>query len=229
MGMLHGMRVALVALVAALAALAAAVIFVLEPGKDTPAAPAPKAAPPSFEQLTGLVERISRDKAGLIDQGIYVMTASLGEDCAAVGLANPTQPNVAFVERQFRGTCVASAPAPRPETCEDGERTLTQDGRIEVPDLRDLTLAQASRRVLAEDLTYAADCLGAAETEPWVPQGAPDELARVVEQCPRPGELVRAGTEVALDAVVVLPGDFRHRISALDGAGETPCSDGRNP
>ena len=221
------MRVALVALVAALAALAAAAIFVLEPGKDEPA-PAPKAATPSYEQLTRLVERISRDEDALVGQGIYVMDAGVGEGCATVGLVNPTEPNIAYVERRYPGACVASQTAQRPAACAD--RTgLAPHGAVTVPDLRGATLAEASRRVLAEDLTYSTACLGDAKAEPWAPVGPPDELARVVEQCPRPGEQVRRGTEVALDAVVVLPGGFRHRVSALGGAGETPCSDGRNP
>lgn len=227
--MLTPMRVALVLLVAALAALAAAAIFVLEPGKEEPT-PAPRAsATPAYEQLTRLVERITRDEDALVAQGIYVMHAGVGEGCATVGLANPTAPNAAFVERRFAGACVERSPAARPEACEAGERTLTREGPVVVPDLRDLTLAEASRRAIAEELTYAANCLGEAKETPWTPAGPPDELVRVVEQCPRPGEEVRRGTEVALDAVVVLPGDFRHRISALDGAGETPCADGRNP
>lgn len=220
------MRVALVLLVAALAALAAAVIFVLEPGQDEPA-PAPRAsATPSYEQRTRLSERITRDQDGLLEQGIYVMGTNLGEACVSVALANPTAANREYVERRIPGTCVAREPAQRPETCQDEQRTLTREGPVTVPDLRDLTLAEASRVLLAEELTYAADCLGEAKDTPWTPVGPPDELARVVEQCPRPGEEVRAGTEVALDAVVVLPGDFRHRISALD---DGACRDGRNP
>jgi len=219
------MRIALVLLVAAFAALAAVLVFART--SDNEEATLPQATPtPGYEQLTRLVERITRDEDALVDQGVYVMKAGVGETCATVALANPTQPNVAFVERRFPGTCVASEPAAREKTCTERERTLTRDGSIEVPDLRDLTLAEASRVAVGADLTYAADCLGAAATEPWTPVGPPDELVRVVEQCPRPGEEVRRGTEVALDAVVVLPGGFRHRISALD---DGACSDGRNP
>lgn len=219
------MRIALVLLVAALAALAAVLVFART--SDNEDATLPQATPTAgYEQLTRLAERITRDEAALVDQGIYVTKVGVGESCATVALANPTRPNVAFVERRYPSTCVASAPAARETTCTQRERPLTRDGAIEVPDLRDLTLAEASRAALAADLTYAADCVGAGATEPWRPIGPPDELARVVEQCPRPGERVRRGTEVALDAVVVLPGDFRHRISALD---DGACRDGRNP
>jgi hypothetical protein len=219
------MRIASVLLVAAIAALAAVLVFART--ADNEEATLPQATPtPGYEQLTRLVERITRDEDTLVDQGIYVTKAGVGEGCATIALANPTQPNVAFVERRFPGTCVASEPAAREKTCTQRERPLTRDGSITVPDLRDLTLAEASRAALGADLTFATDCLGAAATEPWTPDGPPDELARVVEQCPRPGEDVRRGTEVALDAVVVLPGDFRHRISALD---DGACRDGRNP
>lgn len=220
------MRVALVLLVAALAALGAAVILVLAPGQDEQPAEPAASATPGYEQLTRLVERITRDQEALIDQGIYVMRAGVGETCAEIGLANPTAPNVSYLQRRFPGTCVQREPAQRAKTCTARPRALTRAGAVVVPDVRDLTLAQASRRILDADLTYASDCLGEARTTPWSPAGSPDELARVVEQCPRPGEEVRAGTEIALDAVVVLPGGFRHRISALTGGA---CGDGRNP
>ena len=219
------MRIASVLLVAAIAALAAVLVFART--ADNEEAALPQATPtPAYEQLTRLVERITRDADALVDEGIYVTRAGVGDGCATIALANPTRPNVAFVERRFPGTCVASEPAAREKTCTQGKRPLTREGAIEVPDLRDLTLAEASRAVIGADLTYSSDCLGAAASEPWRPTGPPDELARVVEQCPRPGERVRRGTEVALDAVVVLPGGFRHRISALD---DGACRDGRNP
>ncbi|MDA0178732.1 PASTA domain-containing protein [Solirubrobacter phytolaccae] len=219
------MRIALVLLVASLAALAAVLVFART--SDNEEATLPAATPtPAYTQLTRLVEQITRDEDGLVDQGIYVMSAGVGDGCAKIALANPTAPNVAYVQRQFPGTCVQREPAARPTTCTQTERPLAREGSIEVPDLRDLTLAEASRQAVTADLTYSADCLGAAATAPWTPVGPPDELARVVEQCPRPGELVRRGTEVALDAVVVLPGGFRHRISALD---DGACRDGRNP
>ncbi len=219
------MRIALGLLVAALAAFAAVLVFART--SDNEEATLPQATPtPGYEQRTRLVERITRDQDALVDDGLFVTRASVGEDCVNVALANPTEPNIAFLERRYPGTCVASEPAARQKTCSEGERTLARTGAIEVPDLRDLTLAEASRAALAADLTYTADCLGTAAAEPWTPAAPPDELARVVEQCPRPGERVRRGTEVALDAVVVLPGGFRQRLSALD---EGACRDGRNP
>jgi hypothetical protein len=225
------MRVALVLLVAALAALAAAVVFVR--AQDDEPAQAPRAtATPGYEQRARLSERISRDREKLADQGVFLVGVTLEEVCARVALLNPTPANVAYVEARYVGACVAAEPAAPAKTCGDTPRELTRDGRVSVPDVRDLGLAQASRRVLAADLTFTAGCLGDEQTTVWAPGGPADELLRVVEQCPRPGERVRAGTEVALEATATLPGGFRHRVGALDEAATgsgAPCGDGRNP
>ena len=55
---------------------------------------------------------------------------------------------------------------------------------------------------------------------------------RITKQCPRPGEMVPAGAEVALAAKAILPGGFKAELSALTGyhtGTSTPCADGRNP
>jgi hypothetical protein len=70
------------------------------------------------------------------------------------------------------------------------------------------------------------------KTESFSPSTLPDTLLRVSAQCPAPGERVRAGTEVAIQARAVLPGGFEHHVGALDRAAtgtDSPCGDGRNP
>ena len=81
-------------------------------------------------------------------------------------------------------------------------------------------------------LTFTTACLNDAKTTRWTPSAVPDLLVRVAAQCPAPGEKVRRGTEVALDANVELPGGFVHAISGMDRAAtgtDSPCGDGRNP
>ncbi|MBE2316542.1 hypothetical protein DVA67_011185 [Solirubrobacter sp. CPCC 204708] len=225
------MRVALVILAAALAALAAAVVYTR--AEDDAQAPAPRAsATPGYEQRAQLAERISRSRTQLAGVGVYLGRTELGASCVRVSLINPTPPNTAYVERRFPGACVDGPPAQPEKTCRETARGLTLDGDVNVPELIDLPVPEASQRVLASELVYTTACLGDEETEPWAPAGAPDTLLRVVAQCPRPGERVRAGTEVALQAAVVLPGDFRHQVGALDEAATgtaSPCGDGRNP
>jgi hypothetical protein len=225
------MRVALVLLVAALAVLAAAVVYTRV--EDDAPEPAPRAtATPSYEQRVRLSERVTREREGLAAQGIYLVGVSLEDACARVALLNPTPANVAHLETLYPGTCVSTEAAAVPKTCRTTTRPLTRDGDVEVPDVLDLRPQDASRRVLADDLTFTLACLGDGETAPWQPRGPQDALLRVTAQCPRPGERVRPGTEVALHAAVVLPGGFEHRVGALDeiATGTTsPCGDGRNP
>jgi len=95
---------------------------------------------------------------------------------------------------------------------------------VTVPDVGDLGLVEASRRVLAAGLTFTTSCLGRARDAEWVPSNPADQLVRVVAQCPHAGMRVRRGTEVALQARAVLPGSF----SYLAGT-SARCVDGRHP
>lgn len=225
------MRVALVLLVSALAVLAAAIVYTR--AEDDEPAQGPRAtATPSYEQRARLAERITRERTGLASQGVYLAGVKLEASCARVALLNPTRANVAYVEGLFRGSCVSGEPGAPPKTCRETTRALTRDGDVTVPNVLDMRPSDASRRLLADDLSYALACLGDEEETPWVPAGREDILLRVIAQCPRPGERVRAGTEVALQAAIMLPGDFQYTVGALDEAATgtaSPCGDGRNP
>ena len=83
-----------------------------------------------------------------------------------------------------------------------------------VPDVGDLGLVEASRRVLAAELTFTASCPGQGGNGEWVPARPADDLVRVVAQCPHAGRRVRRGTEVARQARAVLPGGFTYFIGA---------------
>ncbi len=227
------MRIVLVFVLAVVLGAGGAAAYFMFVEDEEPAPTAPRAtATPSYEQRARLSERITRDRAGLAEEGIYLVGVTLDDSCARVSLLNPTPANIAYVEDRFPGACVADGAQAVEKTCSEDARGLTRPGTVEVPDVLDMRLSDASRRVLASDLVYSAQCPGDEETAGWEPSGPQDEQLRVIAQCPRPGERVRAGTEVALDAAVLLPGGFQHRIGALDEAATgtaSPCSDGRNP
>jgi hypothetical protein len=213
------MRVAVGAVVITLVALATAIILARSPREP----PRRASAKPTYGQLARLVERISRDREFLEAQGVLLEMAGVGDGCAVVWLRNPTAPNVAYVQRRFPGTCVEPRPGGPIHACVS-HRSATRGGPITVPDVSDLGLLDASRRVLAAGLTFTTTCLGRARNVEWVASDPEDQLVRVVAQCPRAGERVRRGTEVALQAQAVLPGGFRHSVGASAG-----CVDGRNP
>jgi len=217
------MRVAVGAVVLTLAALVATIIFGRANGtEDEPASRAP--ARPTYGQLARLVERISRDRDILAAQGVFFESAGVGASCAVVWLLNPTAPNIAYVQRRFPGVCVDPSPMGPIDACPDTIRGMTRGGRVTVPDVRELGLVEASRRVLAADLTFTTACLGRARNVEWVPANPADDLVRVVAQCPRAGEHVRRSTEVALHAQAILPGSFAHVVGT-----SRRCDDRRNP
>lgn len=226
------MRVALVLLAAGLAVLAAAIVYT-RAGSEEPAAPRPQAsATPSFEQRSRLSEQITRDRDGLTLQGVYLVGVTLEDACARVSLLNPTAANIAYVERRFRGACVARDAGAPAKTCREATRGLTRNGAVTVPSVLDLRPGEASRRLLAVDLAYSLACLGDEKTAAWDATAPQDALLRVIAQCPRAGERVRAGTEVALQAAIMLPGGFQYTVGALDEAATgttSPCGDRRNP
>ena len=226
------MRVVLLLLGLVLGALGSAAYFVFIEDEE-PVAPRPQAsATPTFEQRSRLSEQISRDRAALSDQGVYLVRAALEEDCVTVSLMNPTPANVAYVEQRYAGACVQREPGAPEKQCGETTRGLTRTGTVTVPDVQDLGLAAASQRLIDAGLTFTTACLNDAKTTRWTPSAVPDLLMRVAAQCPVPGEKVRRGTEVALDANVELPGGFVHSISGMDRAAagtDSPCGDGRNP
>jgi hypothetical protein len=93
-----------------------------------------------------------------------------------------------------------------------------------VPDVRDLGLAEASHRVVAAGLSFTTDCIGQGRVDKWVPNNPADRFARVLSQRPQAGQRVRRRTEIALEANAILPGSFTYRTGAFVG-----CADRRHP
>jgi hypothetical protein len=216
----HTGGVRVVFLVAGLAALAVGVVYV---GVDTTEDERAPAAP-SYGQLARLVERVVGDEEALARHGIYLEGAGVGDSCTVVHLLNPTAPNIGYVEQRYPGACVEPRPLGPSDDCAPAERHAPRAGPVTVPDVDDLGLVEASRRVLAASLTFTTTCLGRARDVEWVPLGPADGLVRVASQCPRAGERVARGTEVALQARGVLPGGFEHFVGVLGR-----CDDERNP
>lgn len=189
---------------------------------------------PSRAELNRLQDRIDARWDELAREGVYVQsTGQPAEPCVAIGLANPTTPNIRYLERRFGPhICVAGKPQGNAYACAGAPGTAVPVGTVSVPDVRDLGLKEGSRRLLAHDLTFAISCSGQRERTIFRPaRHSPEQLVRITRQCPRPGELVPAGTGVALEAKAVLPGGFAYEISALTPyhtGTETPCTDGRN-
>lgn len=189
--------------------------------------------PPTRAELSRLQERIEKRRDALARDGIYLLSTGPEDTCVIVELANPTQPNIEFVRRQFAPhTCVARKPRDRIQACRGSERPAIPLGPVKVPSMRDLGISAAGRRSLASGLTYAVDCLGEnLKTVKRFSKYSPEQLLRVTKQCPRPGELVPRLTEVALEAVATLPGGFSYKVSSLsryNTGTSRPCADGRN-
>lgn len=195
---------------------------------------APERTPPSRAELYRLQDRIDKRWDELARQGIFIeSTGHPAEPCLSVTLDNPTPANIAYLQRRFGpDVCVERNPDGRPEVCPGSVQPPLPEGPVTVPDLRDLGLREASRRLVAGGLTYAAACLGEGKRRVLrITRGTPMDLARVVKQCPHAGQRVPAGTEVALDAAAVLPGRFKYEVGALSfrSTGTTkPCQDGRH-
>ena len=192
--------------------------------------------PTSDRQLRVVQQRIERARSSgeLGRIGVYVVSNGRGgRPCVAVALANPTRPNVEYVERRFRGTCVERRGFQREQACSERPIEHRDIGTVSVPNVGDLELYDAERVLVAAGLTFTFDCLGDRHERARRPSASePERLARIVAQCPRPGERVRPGTEVALNAAAELPGGFVFRREALNfynTGTRRPCPDGRHP
>ena len=193
-------------------------IFAISRADDTDQRPVrQRPAKPNYGQLARVAERINQDRVVLATKGIVLEGAGVGSGCASVSLANPTTPNRAYMQRRYPGVCVEFRPMGAMSFCDGTVPENARNGQVKVPDVSDLGLAEASRRVLAADLTFTATCPGRSRDVEWVPSGPADELVRVVAQCPRAGERVRRGTEVALQARATLPGGFEYSIGSSGG------------
>jgi hypothetical protein len=194
-------------------------------------------APPTRAELERLQDRIGEQwhSGQLAREGIYLMTTGHpGKRCVSIGLLNPTRPNAEYLRHRFGpDVCVKREPVGPIAACAEYLGRPVRSGGVRVPDLRGLGLYAAERKVTARRLTYSIWCSGDKFARPKQPAPhSPDRLVRVVAQCPRAGERVSPGTDVALDAVALLPGGFRYRTGTLSPyhtGTSTPCGDRRNP
>jgi hypothetical protein len=176
------------------------------------------------ESLGRIQDRVYEREAQLAREGIYVIEMGpTDRDCVFVGLLNPTPANVEYLKREFGRVCVGLGGGVLDACPHYRDGRPSPRGPVVVPDVRELGLQEAQRRVVAAGLTYAIHCLGDYETAPErLHRDAPERLVRIVAQCPRAGERVRPGAEVALRGAVTLPGGFR-----FDVGPRPSCADGR--
>jgi hypothetical protein len=194
---------------------------------------------PSAREIDILKTRVLRATDGLAKEGVFVgdigpHETGGGRTCLKVVLANPTRPNVQYLQKRFGSdVCIPRRPSGgRTQICSGKIAAPVPTGPVIVPDVRGLGLEAATNRIIRGRLTYALSCLGERSSKVVQPgRSAPEQAARVVRQCPHPGEPVPPGTEVALRSRALLPGGFEFELSALtpyNTGVEVPCSDGRN-
>jgi PASTA domain len=192
---------------------------------------ATSARQPSPSDVEG---RILRERSHLAREGIYVEQTAVGKSCAEVQLANPTAPNIAYMRDRFgTGVCVSGTPSSALQACAGHVTNPVPEGSVIVPNLVGLNLYEAEKRVTSLGLTFALRCLGDRRTHAARPgRFSPEALVFITAQCPRPGQAVTAGSEVALDGRAPLPGGFEYPVGTLDfyhTESHHPCGDGRNP
>lgn len=204
---------------AALAATAMIVAAAVTRGDELVRRTAKPAKPtkPTYGQLAREANRLFEDADALAAEGIFLESTGVGNDCVFVSLSNPTGPNVEYVQRRYARTCIEPRPMGPGDFCDGRPAEVVRSGSVRVPDVRDLGLAEASRRVLAAGLTFTTTCVGRHRNVEWVPVNPPDELVRVTSQCPRASRRVRRNTEVALLASATLPGGYEHHVGAASG------------
>jgi hypothetical protein len=193
---------------------------------ETPA----RASKPSPQTLDKLQNRIDHDLDHLARLGVYVAGTGLSDGCVSLKVVNPTMPNVAYLRRSYgRAICVETFTAPDAK-CAIVRQDVPGGSRVKVPDVADLGLYEAERHITSAQLSYTIDCPGDSRTKPLRPSRfSPDALVRITAQCPRAGEMVPRGTEVALEGWADLPGGFRWARSAWSTIGRPTCVDGRPP
>jgi hypothetical protein len=215
-------RVLLAVCGVAVAAFAAVVVSAREQGTEDASGTRPASTPEwTYGQYARVADSIERDRDALVDRGIFLEGSGVGNHCVFVSLSNPTEPNVAYIRHRYPKTCVEPRPLGPIDACLP-TRVRADRGPVKVPDVLDLGLAEASRRILAADLTFTASCPGRKRNVEWVPQNPADQLVRVTAQCPRAGERVRAGSEIALLAQTQLPGGFNHYVGTAGACDSGP-------
>lgn len=189
---------------------------------------------PTAASLRHLEKQIVGQRQNLAAQGIFLVGTERNRSCLTVGLANPTRPNRNYVLQRFgNGVCVATTPDAPMQACSGPFSKKVATGSVTVPDISDLGLFQAEKRITALGLRYAVRCLSDSIGIARRPvRFSPEALVRITAQCPRPGEKVPASSTVALHGVAPLPGGFDYAIGVLDvynTGSNNPCQDGRNP
>ena len=111
--------------------------------------------------LVALQARIDADRDALAREGVYVMaTGRTADPCVAMWLANPTEPNIQYLERRYGQVCVRRKPEGYGKACGGARARSLRRGPVTVPDVRGLGIEVATRRLVAAGLTFTIACLG---------------------------------------------------------------------
>jgi hypothetical protein len=172
----------------------------------------------SRAELMRLQDRINHDIGPLARRGVYVRTTGLAARCVSVLVDNLTAPNSAYLARRYGpGTCLRQTSSVPAVGC---PLLLRRDSGLPkvVPDVFDLGLYEAERRLVAAGFAFSTQCPGEAEDRPSRPSRfSPNALVRITRQCPAAGAALAAGAPVALQAEAILPGGHRYVVGAFRG------------
>ncbi|HMJ36976.1 MAG TPA: hypothetical protein VK501_23925 [Baekduia sp.] len=178
----------------------------------------PREQSQSRAELERLQDRIDLDIRPLARQGVYVRTTGLAARCVSVLVDNLTVPNKTYLARRYgAGACLRQASSIPGPGCSLLSRRDSGQSKT-VPDMFDLGLYEAERRLVAAEFAFSIECPGKADGRPSRPSRySPDALVRVTRQCPAAGATLAAGAPVALQAEAILPGGHRYVVGAFRG------------
>jgi hypothetical protein len=186
---------------------------------------------PTSQELQRVQDRLNAERESLARQGIFLsVTAPIPGRCVEARLVNPSAPNAEYLRRHFGPmVCVAKRPIGHIDSCSGFMRPTVPQGPVTVPAVEGMSLFAAQKRLARDGLAWAVDCPSDRQRRPRRPNRfSIKALATVTRQCPRPGETVRAGEVVALDAVARMPGGFNYDFGILVQPDiREACVDGR--
>jgi len=170
--------------------------------------------PPSGATLRRVQAAVDRDDDKLGRQGIFVSSTGGGPGCARVNLLNPTRQNVEYIRQHYGpNACVPAEPGPIVTACA-GSGHKPKPGDHVVPDVVGKDFEEATGTLTNAGYRFAAYCPGQGARKPHrVTQGDIEQFATIARQCPAAGTRTAAGEVVGIEAVVVLPGGYRHTIA----------------
>jgi hypothetical protein len=210
---------------------AAAVIVVAVSGLTVSmlSAETPREQPPPRAELAHLSDRIELDIPALARQGVYVRTTGLTARCAWVLVDNLTGPNKAYLARRYGpGACLEQASSIPSSGCPAVGGSRNSRESKTVPDVSDLGLYEAERRLVAAGFGFSTKCPGFPDGRPSRPSRpsrfSPEVLVRVTRQCPAAGAPLAAGAPVGLQAEAFLPGGHRYVVGVFRGSVECTAS-----